>query len=107
MIITALFIRKGLRLLVQFMQKQYFVFINYLQVVIIKILIFFYSSIVSILNHWFKFYGGLFDQDNAARMQILVDELNSRIAHIVRGGGEKAIERHTSRGNTWVWRYIE
>lgn len=31
-------------------------------------------------------------------MQILVDELNSRIAHIVRGGGEKAIERHTSRG---------
>jgi len=51
MIITALFIRKGLRLLVQFMHKQYFVFIN-------------------------------------------------RIAHIVRGGGEKAIERHTSRGNT-------
>ena len=31
-------------------------------------------------------------------MQKLVTELKSNIAHIVKGGGQKAIERHTSRG---------
>jgi acetyl-CoA carboxylase carboxyltransferase component len=31
-------------------------------------------------------------------MQKLVEELRSNISHIVKGGGQKAIERHTSRG---------
>ena len=33
-----------------------------------------------------------------ARMQALVDELRARTAEVARGGGERAIERHRSRG---------
>src|SRR5438067_12187376 len=33
-----------------------------------------------------------------ARMQELVAELRERTAHVARGGGEKALERHRSRG---------
>jgi acetyl-CoA carboxylase carboxyltransferase component len=33
-----------------------------------------------------------------ARMQTLVDELRERTAEVARGGGERAIERHRSRG---------
>lgn len=36
--------------------------------------------------------------ENERRMQILVNELKEKISVIRRGGGEKAIERHTSRG---------
>ncbi len=53
-------------------------------------------------GHWFVviiFLIYITFQDNASRMQKLVDELNSHISHIVKGGGQKAIERHTSRGN--------
>ena len=38
-------------------------------------------------------------QDNDSRMRKLVNELKTNIGHIVKGGGEKAIERHTSRGH--------
>lgn len=31
-------------------------------------------------------------------MTRLVEELQGRVNHIVKGGGEKAVERHTSRG---------
>ena len=37
-------------------------------------------------------------KENQERMQTLVNELRDRTAVIVRGGGEKAVERHTSRG---------
>ena len=37
-------------------------------------------------------------QENARSMQKLVDELKENVSLIVKGGGEKAIERHTSRG---------
>ena len=37
-------------------------------------------------------------KENQERMQTLVNELRDRTSVIVRGGGEKAIERHTSRG---------
>lgn len=37
-------------------------------------------------------------QDNANRMQALVDKLRTRIDKVVEGGGEKAIQRHTARG---------
>ena len=33
-----------------------------------------------------------------ARMQALVDELRARTAEVARGGGERAVERHRSRG---------
>lgn len=36
--------------------------------------------------------------DNAAQMQTLVDDLYRTVDRIMRGGGEKAQERHTSRG---------
>eukprot|EP00096_Caligus_rogercresseyi_P002156 TRINITY_DN1408_c0_g1_i2.p1 TRINITY_DN1408_c0_g1~~TRINITY_DN1408_c0_g1_i2.p1 ORF type:complete len:577 (-),score=135.17 TRINITY_DN1408_c0_g1_i2:116-1807(-) len=36
--------------------------------------------------------------ENEDRMKSLVSELRSKIDHIVQGGGEKAIERHVSRG---------
>ena len=32
------------------------------------------------------------------RMQKLVDKLQSRVNVIMKGGGEKAVARHTSRG---------
>ena len=34
------------------------------------------------------------------RMQKLVDKLQSRVNVIMKGGGEKAVARHTSRGNS-------
>ena len=34
------------------------------------------------------------------RMQKLVDKLQSRVNVIMKGGGEKAVARHTSRGST-------
>ena len=37
-------------------------------------------------------------QDNHMRMQKLVDKLQSRVNVIMKGGGEKAVARHTSRG---------
>jgi len=37
-------------------------------------------------------------QDNHSRMANLVTELKDNISVVVQGGGEKAIERHTSRG---------
>merc|ERR1719429_983985 len=37
-------------------------------------------------------------KDNENRMQKLVDKLKARVDVIVKGGGEKAIARHTSRG---------
>lgn len=37
-------------------------------------------------------------QDNQSRMSNLVTELKDKISVVVQGGGEKAIERHTSRG---------
>lgn len=37
-------------------------------------------------------------QDNHSRMSNLVTELKDKISVVVQGGGEKAIERHTSRG---------
>jgi len=37
-------------------------------------------------------------KDNETRMQKIVDKLKSRVDVIVKGGGEKAIARHTSRG---------
>ena len=37
-------------------------------------------------------------KENHQRMQSLVTELRDKTAVIIRGGGEKAIERHTSRG---------
>ena len=39
-------------------------------------------------------------QDNHVRMQKLVDKLQSRVNVIMKGGGEKAVARHTSRGST-------
>ena len=36
--------------------------------------------------------------DNAAHMQVQVDDLNEKIAQIKQGGGEKANKRHTDRG---------
>ena len=35
------------------------------------------------------------------RMQKLVDKLQSRVNVIMKGGGEKAVARHTSRGTTY------
>ena len=40
--------------------------------------------------------------DNQARMSALVEELRSKISTITAGGGEKAVERHTSRGKLFV-----
>jgi len=37
-------------------------------------------------------------KDNHMRMQKLVDKLQSRVNVIMKGGGEKAVARHTSRG---------
>ena len=37
-------------------------------------------------------------KENEERMQTLVNELKDKTSVIIRGGGEKAIERHTSRG---------
>ena len=37
-------------------------------------------------------------QENESRMRDLVSELKGKIGHIVEGGGEKAVLRHTSRG---------
>ncbi|XP_064644987.1 methylcrotonoyl-CoA carboxylase beta chain, mitochondrial-like [Lineus longissimus] len=37
-------------------------------------------------------------QENYTRMEAIVQQLKDRVAHIVKGGGEKAIVRHTSRG---------
>ena len=42
----------------------------------------------------------LYFQDNQMRMQKLVDKLQSRVNVIMKGGGEKAVARHTSRGNS-------
>ena len=36
--------------------------------------------------------------ERRARMEALVAELRERTAHVARGGGEKALERHRSRG---------
>ena len=40
--------------------------------------------------------------DNQARMAGLVTELRSKISSITAGGGQKAVERHTSRGKLFV-----
>ena len=40
--------------------------------------------------------------DNQAKMADLVTELRSKISTITAGGGEKAVERHTSRGKLFV-----
>ena len=40
--------------------------------------------------------------DNQARMASLVSELRTKISSITAGGGEKAVERHTSRGKLFV-----
>jgi 3-methylcrotonyl-CoA carboxylase beta subunit len=37
-------------------------------------------------------------QENAAHLQALVDDVREKVAHIKLGGGEKAQERHVSRG---------
>ena len=37
-------------------------------------------------------------QEKYARMKALVDELKGHVSTIVQGGGEKAVNRHTSRG---------
>ncbi|KAH9496660.1 Methylcrotonoyl-CoA carboxylase beta chain, mitochondrial [Bulinus truncatus] len=37
-------------------------------------------------------------QEKFSRMQALVQELKKNVSHILQGGGEKARERHTSRG---------
>jgi len=37
-------------------------------------------------------------QDNHSKMANLVNELKGKISVVVQGGGEKAVERHTSRG---------
>ena len=44
-------------------------------------------------------------QDNHMRMQKLVDKLQSRVNVIMKGGGEKAVARHTSRGNSTTYMY--
>ena len=46
----------------------------------------------------FIFVLDFFFQDNEAKMQNLVDKLQSRVNVILKGGGEKAVARHTSRG---------
>ena len=51
----------------------------------------------TIFNMYFFFLFN-FTQDNENRMQKLVDKLKARVDVIVKGGGEKAIARHTSRG---------
>ena len=40
--------------------------------------------------------------ENHERMSALVTELQDKIGTITRGGGEKAVERHTSRGKLFV-----
>ena len=40
--------------------------------------------------------------DNQAKMADLVTELRSKISTITAGGGQKAVERHTSRGKLFV-----
>ena len=40
--------------------------------------------------------------ENHDRMSALVSELKQKIDTITRGGGEKAVERHTSRGKLFV-----
>ena len=37
-------------------------------------------------------------KDNDARMRALVHELRAKVERAVKGGGEKAVQRHTSRG---------
>lgn len=37
-------------------------------------------------------------QENYSKMKALVDDLKHKVAVIVKGGGEKAIQRHTSKG---------
>ncbi len=41
-------------------------------------------------------------QKNAAAMQAVVDDLNSKVQQIKLGGGEALIARHTSRGKLFV-----
>ncbi|XP_050700035.1 methylcrotonoyl-CoA carboxylase beta chain, mitochondrial-like [Eriocheir sinensis] len=41
-------------------------------------------------------------QENEARMQALVDELQGRVQAVTQGGGEKAITRHKSKGKLLV-----
>ncbi|RXG70137.1 Methylcrotonoyl-CoA carboxylase beta chain, mitochondrial [Armadillidium vulgare] len=41
-------------------------------------------------------------QENYSRMESLVAELKSKVNHIVKGGGEKAIQRHLSKGKLLV-----
>ena len=48
---------------------------------------------------WPIFFISFHSQDNQSRMQKLVDKLQNRINVIVQGGGEKAVARHTSRGD--------
>ena len=52
-----------------------------------------------IFYEWIFYTTFFFSQDNHARMQKLVDKLQNRINVILQGGGEKAVARHTSRGN--------
>ena len=40
--------------------------------------------------------------DNKTQMDELVSELKQKIGNITQGGGEKAVERHTSRGKLFV-----
>ena len=40
--------------------------------------------------------------ENQAKMSGLVTELSSKISSITAGGGQKAVERHTSRGKLFV-----
>lgn len=42
--------------------------------------------------------GNILYQENYTQMQQVVDELKSRVSHITKGGGEKAVLRHLSRG---------
>ena len=41
-------------------------------------------------------------QENETRMQKLVDKLKSRVDIITKGGGEKAVSRHTSKGKYFM-----
>ena len=46
-------------------------------------------------------------RENSASMQAQVDELKSRMAKVAEGGGERAVERHRSRGKLLARERIE
>ena len=56
-----------------------------------------YPHPVSVLNTHVERDSDVFTS-RQKRMQALVDEVRERTAQIARGGGEKAVERHRSRG---------